>query len=266
MTEEAVETTQEQTSEEAVDVTAHQAKGNAEEDKQEASKVDQDLERAKEEGVDYQEFERTRKALAKANKEAQERRQKLAEWDRLNVSPEKVESLLQEQKEAEIKKAEEEGRYHELMDKMRQQMSEKEQQADEKVSQMEQKLRNQLHEKELRNALLEAEAIPDLLDHKLRQRTEMVEQDGQYKTVVLDEDGQPTDMKVKDLLKEWKEHPELGHAFKAPKISGAGTSSESASKASNAGRPKQQRSKMSTSEKLAYQNKHGIEQYQKLPF
>jgi len=271
MTEETTqETTEEQASQQAeqdaVDVTKHQAEGNAEETKQEASKVDQDLERAKSEGVDYEEFERTRKALAKANKEAQERRQKLAEWDKLNVSPEKVESLLQEQKEAEIKKAEEEGRYHELMDKMREQMTQKEQEADEKVSQMEQKLRDQLHEKELKAALLESEAIPDLLDYKLRQQTKMVERDGKYETVVLDEDGVETDKSVNDLLQEWKNHPTLGHAFKAPNIKGAGTNSENTSKApSERPGPKPNRSKMSQKEQLAFVEKYGVKEFQKLP-
>jgi hypothetical protein len=245
--------------------TSSTEEGGAEENSQEKSKVDRDLERAKKDGVDVKEFEETRKALAKANKEAQKRREQLRQWDELGADPEQVKELIKQQREAEIKQAEEEGRYQELIEKIRDESTQERKKYQERLTQMEQKIQNQVYEKDLQAALMAEDGIPDLLESKLKKQTKMVEDGDTYKTVVLDEDGLETDMSVRDLLKQWKNDDVLSHGFKAPKVSGNGTSSNSASKSTGKAIPKPKRSDMSLREKDDYRSKYGLDAYKKLP-
>jgi len=229
------------------------------------NKVERDLERARQKGVDFKEFEETRKALAKANKEAQKRREQLRQWEELGVNPEQVRELLKQQREAEIKKAEEEGRYQELIDKIREEANQERKLYQERLKQMEEKLQKQLYEKDLQSALIAEDGIPDLLEAKLKKHTKMVETEEGYKTVVLDENGQETDLSVRDLLKQWKQDEILSHGFRAPRVSGNGTSSNSSGKASSSVAPKKRRSEMTLQEKNEYRAKYGLEAYKKLP-
>lgn len=230
-------------------------------------KLEEDLERAKEKGVSLEEFEKVRKAAAEYSHEAQKYRQEAKAYKELGVEPEKVKELLQAQRDAEMRQLEEDRKYDEIVKKIREETEQEKESYRNQLTEMQQRVQKTVYEKDLASALSAEDGIKDLLEGKLRSQTKVIEDGDNYRTVVLDEDGMVTDKTVNQLLQEWKNDPVLGHGFKAPKVSGAGTSSESTSKAaSNAGRPKQQRSKMSTSEKLAYQDKHGIEQYQKLPF
>ena len=234
---------------------------------------DEDVKKAKEAGVDVEEFERTKKALAKANKEAEQRRHKLNEWDELGVDPDKVKAMLQEQRDAEIKKAEEEGRYQELLDKIKTESSEKLTKAEEKVNNMQRKLESYLVDKNLTEAIAAEDGIPKLLQGIAKQYVSVIEDDtGDYKTVILDEDGQPRKnekgepMNVRELVKSFKEDPDLQYAFKAPKTSGAGTDSQAASTPpSKKPGPKPRRGDMSPKEQRDFVQKYGYEEFSKLP-
>lgn len=228
----------------------------------------EDAKEAKQAGVDVDEFERTRKALEKANKEAAERRHKLKEWDELGVDPDKVKQMLQEQREAEIKKAEEEGRYQELLDKMREDMSRKEQELNKKVSTMQTKLEKQLKEKEVTAAINAEDGVTTLLKSHVEKFVDLSEGENGYETVVKDENGQVrtnedgSNMTVRQLVQSFKNDPELSFGFKAPKVSGNGTQESNASPRTA---PKKSRSKMTAREKSSYVDKYGMEAYQKLP-
>ena len=234
-----------------------------------AAEDKQTVAEAKKAGVDVEEFERTRKALEKANKEAAERRIKLKEWDELGVDPEKVKQLLQAQREAEIKKAEEEGRYQELIDKMREDINRKEHEANEKLTAMQTKLEKQLKEKEVVAAIAAEDGVAALLKSHVEKYVDIVEGDDGYETVIKDEYGQVrknedgSNMTIRQLVQSLKEHPELSFGFKAPKVSGSGTQ-DAGSQSKTA--PKKSKSKMTAREKAAYVEKYGMEAYQKLPF
>lgn len=236
--------------------------------------VEKDVRKAKEASVDVEEFDRTRKALEKANKEAQDRRHKLREWDELGVEPEKVRALLDEQREAEIKKAEEEGRYQELLDKMKDETNQKVSKADEKVNQMKSQLESYLVDKNLTEAIAAEDGIPKLLEGIAQKYVSAVEgEDGSYKTLVSDEDGKPRlnekgdPMSIRELIASFKEDDDLQYAFKAPKVSGTGSDGQSSSAPSkgNDTAPKPKKSSMSPKQQREYVAKHGYPQFAKLP-
>lgn len=230
-------------------------------------KLDEDLQRAKENGVSVEEFEKVRKAAAEYSHEAQKYRQEAKAYKELGVEPEKVKELLEQQREAEMRKLEEDRRYDEIVKKIREETDQEKETYRSRLEEMQTRVQKTVYEKDLTSALASEDGIGDLLDGKLRSRTKVVEDGDNYKTVVVDENGAVTDMSVRDLLKEWKNDPVLGHGFKAPKISGSGTSTEGASKApSNKPGPKQNRSKMSKQDRNTYIRKNGIDEYKKLPF
>lgn len=234
---------------------------------------DEDVKDAKSVGIDVNEFERTRKALAKANKEAADRRHKLQEWERLGVDPATVETMLQQQREAEIKKAEEEGRYQELLDKMRNDTQSKIKAAEDKVANMQQSLERQLKGKAVVEAIAAEGGIVPLLESHVAKHVRVVEKDGDYIQQVVDADGQimldakGNPMTLRGLVKAFKQDPDLSHGFKAPKTSGMNTSSnETASKGGKVQFSGVRRSKMSNNESRDFVKKHGYDAYSELPW
>lgn len=261
------ETTQETNAEQTTE--QEQTQEQTQETQQESVEQEQTTETTKKpsKGDISAELEATRKALEKANAEARDRRHKLKEWEELNVDPDTVKGFLQKQREAEEDRQKKEGEWEELKKRWREETNQEIEKANSRVSEMETKLRSQIHEKNLSSAMAEEGAIPDLLEAKLNKYTEMVEDDnGKYRTVVLDDDGVRTDKTVKQLLNEWKSHPTLGHAFKAPNISGNGTNSQQTSKATGQDRvPKKRRSEMTEREHREFVGKYGVEEFLKLP-
>lgn len=233
----------------------------------ETTSDEEDVKAAKEAGVSIEEFERTRKALAKANKEAQDRRHKLQEYEELGVDPEKIKSMLQEQRDKEIAQMEEERRYNELLDKMKEETTSKVEQYQKENENMKRTVEKYVRDNTINEAIAAEDGVPKLLQGIVRDRTKVVQDEhGDYLTVVLDEYGQESDMSVKDLVSSFKDDPDLGYAFKAPRVSGNGTSNEGSSKPpSSKPGPKKPRSKMSATEKSVFVDKHGLDEYKKLP-
>ena len=234
-------------------------------------KVKADIERAKKEGVSVEEFEKVRAALHKANQEAANYRHKASEWEELGVDKDSVKSLLEQQREAEIKELEKQKKYEEILDKVRSETAEKIAKAEGRVTEMQSKLEKQLKEKALQAALIEADAVPSLLQPHLDKFVTLEEREGEFAVRVVDENGQPmlndqgVEMGVKEFVGTFKEHPEFKYAFKAPKVTGTGANKGSESRNSAPAAPKQKRSQMSDTDKQAYIREHGIEKYQKLP-
>lgn len=240
--------------------------------KEEADVVKQ----AKEQGVSVEEFERTKNALEKANREAMERRHKLKEWDELGVDPEKVKALLEQQAEAERKKKEEEGRYQELIDEMRNQtqseIERKESEWKQQLQKMQSTVEKHLVDKTIAETLSsEGVKSPKLLSRYMKDYVKTVEgEDGDYKTVVLDDEGNVRTkrggaaMTVADFVNELKSSDEFASVFPAPKVNGTGSTNDTAKAANNAPSGLR-RSQMSLEQKVAYQNQHGFEAYAALP-
>ena len=224
-------------------------------------------------GATEEELERTRRALAKANKEAQDRRYKLQEWDDLGVDPETVKQWKEERRSEEVRKAEEEGRYQDIIERTRQEAATDREKAEEKVNQMKAQLESYLVDKNIAEAISSEEGIPRLLQDITRKSVKTVLDDsGEYKTVVVDSDGLPrkgedgSEMSVRDLVKSFKQDPDLQYAFRAPNTSGSGTDSQaSATPPSKKPGPKPKRSSMTAKEQRAYVQKHGYQEFSKLP-
>lgn len=221
--------------------------------------------------VDPDEFERTRAALAKANKEAADRRLKLKEWEELNVDPTTVKQLLDMQRELEIKKAEEEGRYQENIDRLRKEAQEKIEKANGQVETMKQKLERQIKMKEIASIIAEEDGIELILEPHISNRVKMVEREDGYELQVTDENGVPmiddkgNSVSLKSFVASLKEHPQLKYGFKAPKTSGSGINGTSTSNKSD-GVPKGvRRSQLSDREARDFVAKYGFDEYKKLP-
>ena len=225
--------------------------------------------------VDPAEFERTRKALEKANKEAQDRRLKLKEWEELNVDPNKVRELLEKQREAEVKRKEEEGRYRELLEEIetstQSEIQKAKQEAEEQVSKMKSNLEKYFVDKTVTEALASEGASVKLLGKHIKDQVAVIDVDGDYQTVVVDKNGEPrlkrggAYMTVDDLIAEMKKDDEFARAFPAPKVSGNGTGDASTS---NSGRPNTSglsKSKMTITERAAFRTKYGVDEYNKIP-
>ena len=247
-------------------------KDTSENENSENEKLKQDLERAKEQGVSTEEFEKTRKALEKANKEAAERRQKLKEWEQLNVNPETVQQMMEEKEEKERKEAEEQGRYQELIDKMRQQTQEKEEKAEQRIQEMQEKLNKQILDKEINSAISSENGIVELLDEKIKKNVKLEETENGYDIKVVDENGfdmvdqKGSKMSLQNYIASLKDHPTFSYAFKAPKVTGAGTNNTESAGDGGVDPSKQKaRSKMTEKEQRDFVREHGIKEYKKLP-
>lgn len=240
-------------------------------DQEKAEKAVKDAEKA---GATEEELERTRKALAKANKEAQERRYKLQEWDDLGVDPETVKQWKEERRNEEIRKAEEEGRYQDIIERTRQESQEIQEKSQAQVAQMKAQLEKHLVDKNLTEAIAAEEGIPKLLQGIARNYVKTVhdEASGEYHTKVVDDDGMPRvndkgeEMSIRELVQSFKEDPELQYAFKAPKTSGSGNDSQaSAQPPSKKPGPKPKKGDMSQKEQREFVQRYGYAEFAKLP-
>ena len=225
------------------------------------------------EKVSFEEFDRTRKALTKANDEAKTRRLKLQEWDELGVDTETVKLWKQERDKAELTLAEEEGRYQEIIEKTRTQAKADNDKFQAERDEMKTQLESYLIDKNLTEAIAAEEGVPRLLQGIAKSYVKTVQDEqGKYSTVVVDEDGLPRKnksgvaMSVRELVKSFRDDPELAYAFKAPHVSGAGTDSQAASAAvTKKTGPTPHRGVMSPREQRDYVAKHGYEEFRKLP-
>lgn len=223
--------------------------------------------------VDPEEWDRTRRALTKANEEAKNRRLKLQEWDELGVDPETVKAWKQERDEEELRKAEEEGRYQEIIEKTRNEATSKVSQAQQERDAMKAQLESYLVDKNLTEAIAAEEGIPKLLQGIAKQYVKTVQDEsGAYRTVVVDDDGMPrkndagNDMDVRELVQSFKTDPDLAYAFKAPKVSGNGSDSQASNTPpSKKPGPKPHRGKMSQKEQRDFVRQHGYAEFRKLP-
>jgi len=223
--------------------------------------------------ADPDELDRVRKALAKANKEAQDRRYKLNEWDELGINPDTVKEWKKEREDEEIRKAEEEGRYQDIIEKTRTNATKDVEKANLERDSMKAQLEDYLVDKNLTEAISAEEGIPKLLQGIAREYVKTIQDEsGKYSTVVLDEEGIPRKneggepMNVRELVQSFKDDPELSYAFRAPKTSGSGSDGQgSATATGKTVVPKPKKSQMTAKDKQAFVSKHGYQELAKLP-
>lgn len=231
---------------------------------------------AKEEGVSAEEAERMRAALKKANAQDQKRREELKAWKDLGTDPTKVQELMKREREAEVKRAEEQGRYQELIDNLEADTRKRQEDNDAKMAEKDAILDRAIRQTEISKAVAAEGGIAELLEEKLQKETKtIITDDGVPKAVLLGTDGEPRlndageYMQVSERVKELKTDKIWSHAFPAPKKSGSGVDSKTSGKEVGAkGVPKtsKPKSQMSPEEKNAFRKEYGLEAYQKLSY
>lgn len=270
---ETTETSETESQETSTREKSTQASDDATSDEQ-REQDEQTIQDAKDDGASPEEVEKIRKALHKANKESQKRREQLNEWSELNTTPDEVKKLLEERREAEIKKAEEEGRYQDLLDQYKQENAQEREKVEKQLQEKEQVIDKLTRRTKISDAVNAEKGIPEMLYNKLEAETKTIYDNDMPTAIVVDEYGQPRTkedgeyMSVDDRVKELKDDPVWSHAFPAPKTSGSGTSATGASKASkNSGaKPTKPKSQMSLEEKAAYVKEHGPKAFEELPY
>ena len=216
------------------------------------------------------EYERMRQSQAKANKEAQQRRQALKQWDELGVDPNAVKELLEKQKEREMRSAEEKGEWGKIKDQLMRQHEEKLRAKDDEVLSMRKTLESYLVDNAAISAIAEMEGVPELLLPHVKSSIRLVEDNGKYVTQVIDTDGSPRInadgefMSIKDFVSEMKNHPVLGMGFKAPKTSGPGGNPNAAEGRGRKVVQSKPKADMSEAEKQAFIAEHGFAKYKAL--
>lgn len=219
------------------------------------------------------EMEAMRKALAERNKENQKRRQQIKGWDELGVDPDTVKQLLEEKQNKEMQEAEKKGEWEKIKAKLLEDKQAAIQAKDQELAAMKQSLESHLVDATISSAIAQNDGVPELLKDVVKAKTRLISEDGIYKTVVVDDSGDPRInengdyMSVAELVPEFKEHPIYGMAFKAPNVKGMGTNGQGVGSKSKPTptTPKKARNDMSRAEKEAFISEHGIQKYNALP-
>ncbi len=181
------------------------------------------------------EFLDTRKALEKANKEAQKRRQDLKKYEELQegFGVESVDDLkerLEKQRQAEEKAASKEGDIEKVRRSLETQHQKQLQEYETQLETMTNSMRRHMIEAEATRAISQHEGVPRLLMPHIKESVKFSQADnGEWAVRVVDEDGDPRFntkgeyMSINDLVAEMRESEDFGLAFKAKnKGSGSG--------------------------------------------
>lgn len=231
--------------------------------------------------VDFEEAERMRQRIAELNAENAKHRHKVKEyqskWEGIDVDPETVKELLAKEAKAAEDRKKAEGKYEDLIRELNEK-TQKEVETlrleKEQVKQtMQSKLDKYLIEKELAEALNKEGVKTKVLNPHIRPNLKVVEDElGEYRTVVVDKDGEPRLnqsgklMTITDLLTEMKSDEDFMPLFPAPEKSGMGSKAQDKPDTKSAPVRGYKRSEMTPLQKVEYQQKHGMEAYSKLPF
>lgn len=139
----------------------------------------------------------------------------------------------------------------------------------EQVTKKDQALRKYLVDSKLQSEIVNASGVPELLMPALRDKVQVVEENGEYVVRVIDNgvtrigDSSGTPMTITQLVNEFRENPVYGMAFKSSGATGGSATGNSTASTSGAA---SKRSTMTTAQKTAYIAKHGQEAYLKLDY
>jgi hypothetical protein len=193
-----------------------------------------------------------------------------------DIDPEKYQELLEREAQAEEEKAKKAGEW----DKLRGQMTDKHNEELQKRAKREEQLIEVIKKSTIDAAVIAAlnevgGNVSLLLPH-VKDRMQLVEEDGQFSARVIDEagtvrvNGEGTFLTAKELVSEMRDQESFAAAFKADVKSGGGTppgdgnGSGDGKKAVNAGDLK--RSAMTPRQKVDFINEHGNAEFEKLPW
>lgn len=176
-----------------------------------------------------QEHENTKKALRKANEEAQTRRHALKDYESVGLTLDEIKELKEHREKIEQKKAEERGEYEKLRAQLTDQMSKREAEYKDREKALRSKIEQIIVDKEITSALAKHEGNQRLLFSEVKRAIRVEENGDDYEIRVVGADGTPKIgssgdfMSIEEYVKSLKDDPELSAAFKAPTISGAGS-------------------------------------------
>lgn len=228
--------------------------------------------------VSVDELKAAQNRIHELNKENQKRREQIKEWETLKekgYDPDKLLALADQQKEMERKQMEEQGRYQELIQQMEEERQYELNKIKESSEQENTALRSSLQKYLVDNeatVALAKEGVADskILNKYVKERMKVVEQDGDYKTIIVDDNGEPklkrggAPYTANDLINEMKEDNEFSRLFPAPNVSGNGSQN---SQTPSGKKPpmEKSRSKMTPKEKTDFQREYGFDKYFELP-
>lgn len=210
-------------------------------------------------------------ALEKERSDRKALEKKIKQWEALGKSPEEIAELSQQHEEEQRAKLEKKGEY----DKMLQQVQDQHKKTTDALTARTNSLMGYIQ-----STLVEGEAARAIAEHKgsinillphVKARTKVVEEDGQFRVVVVNEKGDPRvnaegkPLAISDLVTEMKQDKEFGRAFEGTGQSGGGTPPGGGGQPPAGGPGAKQRSKMSHAEKSDFIREHGSEAYLALP-
>lgn len=227
--------------------------------------------------VSAKELEAAQNRIHELNKENQKRRMEIKEWEKFQedgYDPEKIQGLIKQQKDLERKQLEEQGRYEELIEQMQTEreteLNKIKEEKDTELGTMKKTLEKYFIDNAVTESLSKEGGSPKLLGKHIKEQLKVVEEGGEYKTVVLNSEGEPRTKRggalftVDDLVQEMKNDDEYARGFSAPNVTGSGTTSTQ-TPSSKTPPPSKPRSKMTMQEKINFRKEHGAEAYDKLP-
>lgn len=234
--------------------------------------LQQESAQAEQPAVSAEELARIKKALERANKEAATYRTQAKQLKEAvgDFDPDTIKEMIAEREQARLRKAEEKGEF----DKIKQAMQEKHQSeledARKQVKAVEATMEKHLVDSQIVQSIAELEGNTKLLKPHIRSNVKVVNDGGEYKVTVLDDDGgvrynsNGDPMNIKEYVESLRDDPDFGNAFKAKVKSGTGQVA-STSKSGVAPTKGLNRFSMTPQQKEQYITKYGIAAYNKLP-
>jgi DNA-binding transcriptional MerR regulator len=210
-------------------------------------------------------------ALQNERKTATERGKALETWNKLGISPEDAQKLLEEKQERERKDAEAKGQWDTLKDQLNQRHAQEKETLASEINALSGTINTLLIDNEAVRACQDLKGESTLLLPAIRSQTRVIKQGNEYITQVLDKNGNPriggadgSLMTVRQLVEELKADPVYGRAFDGSGASGSGAA-PGAKGTGGAGAKVSKRSELkSDDDKLAFIKAHGYAAFRDL--
>lgn len=223
--------------------------------------------------VSAEELARIKRALEKANKEAAQYRTQAKQFKEAigDVDPDAIKELLAEREQARIRKAEERGEFEKLKQALVEKHTQELEAARKQVKAVESTMERYLVDSQITQSIAELEGNAKLLKPHVRSSVKVVQEEGDYRVVVLDEDGgtrynsNGDPMTIHQFVEQLRDDADFGNAFKAKVKSGTGQVAGNTGKGGAAPTKGLNRFSMTPAQKEQYITQYGIQAYNKLP-
>jgi len=233
--------------------------------------------------IDPQEFKRLQeekqkieRRLKEVNESDKKRRLRLKELEETlgDTDPEEIQKWKQEREEAERRKAEEKGQFDKLRKQIEEQREKERQEYENQLTQMSKTLEKHLIDGSIAQQMTKHDVEPemaDILQTYIRPQFKMVQEDGEYKQRVVDENGDPQlnmqgDFKTaEDVFSELKESKKFGRFFRGNRASGGGSVPGGEAGGKSAPPKYTSRDQMTDREKIDFIKQYGQDKYDEIP-